>query len=136
MGKRLTVSYASRIHSPNDFRRSDPEEGNSARIYFQSFRYLMRDRIREEFAFEARTRRPPLDPINALLSFLYAILLNDCRSAVEGVGLDPQLGFLHAVRPGRMALALDILGRVPFGDRRSASVDIDQPGADPSQAFR
>ncbi len=58
---------------------------------------------------DVRTRRPPLDPMNALLSFLYAVLLNDCRSAVESVGLDPQLGFLHAVRPGRMALALDIL---------------------------
>ncbi|NEX20652.1 CRISPR-associated endonuclease Cas1 [Thiorhodococcus mannitoliphagus] len=54
------------------------------------------------------TRRPPLDRFNALISFLYAMLMNDCRSAIETVGLDPQLGFLHAVRPGRAALALDL----------------------------
>jgi CRISPR-associated protein Cas1 len=57
---------------------------------------------------DGRTRRPPRDRFNALLSFLYSMLMNDCRSAVESVGLDPQLGFLHAVRPGRAALALDL----------------------------
>ncbi len=106
---RLIAGHLRKLPHAPDLDALRGEEGNSARIYFQSFRYLMRDRIRDEFAFEVRTRRPPLDPMNALLSFLYAVLLNDCRSAVEGVGLDPQLGFLHAVRPGRMALALDIL---------------------------
>jgi CRISPR-associated protein Cas1 len=58
---------------------------------------------------DGRSRRPPTDPINALLSFLYALLMNDCVAAVEGVGLDPQMGFLHALRPGRAALALDLM---------------------------
>lgn len=71
------------------------------------------------FAYSTRSRRPPRDRINALLSFLYALLLNDCRSALEAVGLDSQLGYLHAVRPGRHALALDLLEefRAVLGDR-------------------
>lgn len=85
------------------------EEGDAARVYFQSLRYLIGMDARAEFAFMGRNRRPPTDPVNALLSFIYAVLLTDCRSALEAVGLDPQLGFLHAVRPGRMALALDLL---------------------------
>jgi len=56
-----------------------------------------------------RNRRPPLDPVNALLSFLYTLLLNDCVSALEGVGLDPQMGFLHVPRPGRPSLGLDLM---------------------------
>jgi CRISPR-associated protein Cas1 len=56
-----------------------------------------------------RSRRPPRDRFNALLSFLYSMWMNDCRSAVEAAGLDPQLGLLHAVRPGRAALALDLM---------------------------
>jgi len=64
---------------------------------------------RETFRFTKRSRRPPLDPINALISFLYALLLNDCVAGAEGVGLDPQIGFLHAVRPGRPALGLDLM---------------------------
>lgn len=58
---------------------------------------------------QSRSRRPPLDPLNALLSFLYTILAHDCRGALEGVGLDPQAGFLHALRPGRPSLALDLM---------------------------
>ena len=58
---------------------------------------------------DGRTRRPPRDRFNALLSFLYSMWMNDCRSACEAAGLDPQLGFLHAVRPGRAALALDLM---------------------------
>jgi CRISPR-associated protein Cas1 len=64
---------------------------------------------RETFRMNGRNRRPPLDPINGLLSFLYTLLLNDCISAVEGVGLDSQMGFLHALRPGRPSLALDLM---------------------------
>ena len=56
-----------------------------------------------------RNRRPPLDPVNALISFLYTLLLNDCISALEGVGLDPQMGFLHVPRPGRPSLGLDLM---------------------------
>jgi CRISPR-associated protein Cas1 len=83
-------------------------EGEAARQYFESFGLMVRE-DRETFDFKERSRRPPLDPINALLSFLYAILLNDCVAAIEGVGLDPQVGYLHALRPGRPALALDLM---------------------------
>ena len=61
------------------------------------------------FTFDGRNRRPPRDPVNALLSFLYSLIRVECQAACEGVGLDPQLGFLHAVRPGRPSLALDLL---------------------------
>ena len=132
---RLIAGHLRKLPHASDLDALRGEEGNSARIYFQSFRYLMRDRIRDEFAFEVRTRRPPLDPMNALLSFLYAVLLNDCRSAVEGVGLDPQLGFLHAVRPGRMALALDILEefRSVIADR--LALTLINRGADPDPSI-
>lgn len=84
-------------------------EGDAARLYFGALNLAIRPQARNGFAFDTRTRRPPRDPTNALLSFLYAVLLNDCRSALETVGLDPQLGYLHSVRPGRPALALDLL---------------------------
>ena len=84
-------------------------EGEAARQYFGCLNRLVRNDARGEFAMDGRSRRPPRDRMNALLSFLYAMLMNDCRSAVESVGLDPQLGFLHAVRPGRAALALDLM---------------------------
>ncbi|MBI5784730.1 MAG: type I-C CRISPR-associated endonuclease Cas1 [Rhodocyclales bacterium] len=84
-------------------------EGEAARQYFGCINRLLRADARDDFSLDGRTRRPPRDRMNALLSFLYAMLMNDCRSAVESVGLDPQLGFLHAVRPGRAALALDLM---------------------------
>jgi len=84
-------------------------EGEAARTYFHALNHVLKVQVRDDFKFSGRTRRPPLDPLNALLSFLYAMLMNDCRSAVESVGLDPQLGFLHVVRPGRAALALDLM---------------------------
>lgn len=84
-------------------------EGDGARVYFGVLSNVIRQDKRDTFAMNGRSRRPPLDRINALLSFLYSMLMNDCRSALEGVGLDPQLGFLHAVRPGRAALALDLM---------------------------
>ena len=83
-------------------------EGEAAKNYFSAFSLILKPQYRADFAFNGRTRRPPLDRINALISFLYAMLMNDCRSALEAVGLDPQLGFLHVVRPGRAALALDL----------------------------
>lgn len=83
-------------------------EGEAARGYFEAINLIVKPHMRAVFALDGRTRRPPLDRFNALLSFLYAMLMNDCRSALESVGLDPQLGFLHAVRPGRAALALDL----------------------------
>ncbi len=83
-------------------------EGEAARQHFSSFSCMVRE-DRETFALKGRSRRPPRDPTNALLSFLYALLLNDCVAAAEGVGLDPQMGFLHALRPGRPALGLDLM---------------------------
>ncbi len=83
-------------------------EGEAAKNYFAVLPLIIKPQYREAFALNGRTRRPPLDRTNALLSFLYAMLMNDCRSALETVGLDPQLGFLHTVRPGRAALALDL----------------------------
>lgn len=84
-------------------------EGDAAKRYFAVFGLLVRPEARADFTPNGRTRRPPLDRMNALLSFFYSMLMSDCRSAVESVGLDPQIGFLHAVRPGRAALALDLM---------------------------
>lgn len=94
-------------------------EGEAAKNYFAALPLLVRKEAREHFTMDGRTRRPPRDRFNALLSFLYSMLMNDCRSALETVGLDPQLGFLHAVRPGRAALALDLMEefRAIFADR-------------------
>ncbi|WHZ24970.1 MAG: CRISPR-associated protein Cas1 [Nitrospira sp.] len=93
-------------------------EGEAARKYFATFDRMVRE-DRATFTLNGRNRRPPTDPVNALLSFLYALLMNDCVAALEGVGLDPQMGFLHALRPGRAALALDLMEelRSPFADR-------------------
>lgn len=83
-------------------------EGTAARNYFDVFDRMVRV-DREVFRMNGRSRRPPLDRTNALLSFLYTLVLGDCVAALEGVGLDPQVGFLHALRPGRPALALDLI---------------------------
>ena len=83
-------------------------EGEAARGYFEALNRIVKLSMRASFRLDGRTRRPPLDRFNALLSFLYSMLMNDCRSALEAVGLDPQIGFLHALRPGRAALALDL----------------------------
>ncbi|NLB68152.1 MAG: type I-C CRISPR-associated endonuclease Cas1 [Lentisphaerae bacterium] len=83
-------------------------EGEAANAYFGAFNGLIVAQ-KKHFSMQTRSRRPPLDPLNALLSFLYVILAHDCSSALEGVGLDPQVGFLHALRPGRPSLALDLM---------------------------
>ncbi|MGC8724878.1 MAG: type I-C CRISPR-associated endonuclease Cas1c [Acidobacteriota bacterium] len=83
-------------------------EGDAASAYFATFTLMVRQ-DRGTFAFNGRSRRPPRDPINALLSFLYALLLSDCVAALQGVGLDPQAGFFHVLRSGRPALALDLM---------------------------
>jgi CRISPR-associated protein Cas1 len=83
-------------------------EGDAALTYFGAFDSIIFG-DRDAFFFRGRSRRPPLDRVNALLSFLYAMLGHDCRSALEGVGLDPQVGLLHADRPGRASLALDLM---------------------------
>jgi len=83
-------------------------EGEAANAYFGVFDHLITCQ-KEGFTFRGRSRRPPLDAVNALLSFLYAMLGHDARSACEAVGLDPQVGFLHRDRPGRAGLALDLM---------------------------
>jgi CRISPR-associated protein Cas1 len=83
-------------------------EGDAAMTYFSVFGAMIQS-DRAAFHFHGRSRRPPLDRVNALLSFLYAMLGHDCRAALESVGLDPQVGFLHTDRPGRASLALDLM---------------------------
>ncbi|HSW38140.1 MAG TPA: type I-C CRISPR-associated endonuclease Cas1c, partial [Acidobacteriota bacterium] len=83
-------------------------EGDAAHLYFSVFDHLIISQ-KEAFSFHERNRRPPLDNVNALLSFLYTLLVHDIRSALEVVGLDPAVGFLHRDRPGRPGLALDLM---------------------------
>ncbi len=83
-------------------------EGDAARVYFDVFDHLILV-SKDQFFFHGRSRRPPLDNMNALLSFLYTLLTHDTASALETVGLDPAVGYLHRERPGRPSLALDIV---------------------------
>jgi CRISPR-associated protein Cas1 len=83
-------------------------EGQAAAEYFRIFNHLIIDQ-KDDFIFTERNRRPPLDEVNALLSFIYTLLAHDVRSALETVGLDPAVGFLHRDRPGRPGLALDLM---------------------------
>lgn len=83
-------------------------EGDSAAAYFSVFDNLILNQ-REDFKFSGRSRRPPKDFVNSMLSFCYTLLTNECASALETVGLDPYLGFMHTLRPGRTSLALDLI---------------------------
>ena len=98
-------------------------EGDAARSYFDVFDHLIVAQ-KEEFWFRGRTRRPPLDRVNALLSFVYTLLTHDASSALEAAGLDPQVGFLHRDRPGRPGLALDLVEefRAFIADRLALSL--------------
>ncbi|WFT81926.1 CRISPR-associated endonuclease Cas1 [Methylobacterium sp. CB376] len=98
-------------------------EGEAAQVYVGVFDTLVR-RDDPAFRVSGRSRRPPLDRMNALLSFLYALLGHDCRSALDAHGLDPQVGFLHADRPGRASLALDLMEelRPVLADRLALSL--------------
>ena len=98
-------------------------EGEAAACYFGVFNSLVLAQ-KDAFSIQNRNRRPPLDPMNALLSFLYTLLAHDCTGALESVGLDPQIGFLHALRPGRPSLALDLMEefRAPLADRMALSL--------------
>lgn len=93
-------------------------EGEAASRYFSQFNQLILQQ-KEEFCFDIRNRRPPLDRVNALLSFTYALLTSMCVAALETVGLDPYAGFMHTDRPGRCSLALDLMEelRAPYADR-------------------
>lgn len=99
------------------------QEGEAAHAYWSVFAHLVRVDD-PAFAFGGRNRRPPRDAVNAVLSFLYALLALDTRAACEAHGLDPQMGFLHRDRPGRMSLALDLMEelRAPLADRVALSL--------------
>lgn len=98
-------------------------EGDAAHIYFSVFDHLIVAQ-KDDFSFQERNRRPPLDNVNALLSFIYTLLVHDIRSALETVGLDPAVGFLHRDRPGRPSLALDLMEefRPVLADRLALSL--------------
>ena len=93
-------------------------EGKAASIYFSVFDVLILQQ-KEYFYWRGRSRRPPMDNVNALLSFVYTLLANDCSAALEAVGLDAYVGFLHRDRPGRVSLGLDLMEelRSVFADR-------------------
>ena len=125
------VSFASRSLA-NSIRRLQGDypldmvrgiEGDAANTYFEVFNHLITSQ-KDDFIFHERNRRPPLDNVNCLLSFLYTILMHDVRAALETVGLDPAVGFLHRDRPGRYGLALDIMEefRPSLADRLALSL--------------
>lgn len=96
------------LESQLDLNKVRGVEGEAAKTYFDVFEHLIVAQ-KEDFRFSGRSRRPPMDKVNALLSFVYVLLTNDAVSALESVGLDPQVGFLHRDRPGRPGLALDLV---------------------------
>lgn len=99
-----------RLRQPVDLDTVRGIEGNAARCYFGAFDGMISPECRNKgLLFGERSRRPPLNEVNCLLSFLYALLMNDVKSALDGVGLDPAVGFLHRERPGRASLALDVM---------------------------
>lgn len=111
------------LEDPLPVERVRGVEGDGARYYFDALDHLVVAR-KEDFFLHKRSRRPPRDNLNAVLSFLYALLASDCVTACESVGLDPQMGFLHADRPGRPSLALDLMEefRPAFADRLALSL--------------
>lgn len=124
---RSTVDYLDRqlatLRDPLPLDNVRGIEGDAARRYFAVFDNLIVAE-KDAFFFRERNRRPPLDNMNALLSFLYTLLVHDVRSALETVGLDPAVGFLHRDRPGRPSLALDIMEelRPVLADRLALSL--------------
>ena len=111
------------VKDETDLDRIRGIEGTSANTYFGVFDQLI-SANKEHFFFKERSRRPPLDSMNALLSFLYTLLVHDVESALEAVGLDPAVGFLHRDRPGRPSLALDLMEefRAYLADRLALSL--------------
>jgi len=111
-----------RLQSPLTVDEVRGVEGDAARVYFNAFDHLI-VRDKDNFFMRQRSRRPPLDRINCLLSFLYTLVVNDIRSALESVGLDPAVGYLHRDRPGRAGLALDLMEEFrPLADRLALSL--------------
>ena len=113
--KKLATSLR-RVQHAREVSEAMGIEGDAAAVYFSVFNELLRG---TGFTFGGRVRRPPTDPVNALLSFAYTLITHECSSALQGVGLDPYVGFLHQDRPGRVSLALDLLEefRAPWADR-------------------
>jgi CRISPR-associated protein Cas1 len=105
-----------RLEQTDDLQRIRGLEGAAARGYFRSFGRLIRN---DRFIFNGRNRRPPLDPVNALLSFTYTLLTNEVLSAIKACGMDPYMGGLHEISYGRPSLACDLVEeyRVFLGDR-------------------
>ncbi len=120
---RQLAAHLEAVRGETDLDRIRGLEGIAARDYFDAFDDLIVQQ-KAEFRFEGRSRRPPLDRMNALLSFLYTLLVHDVRSALEPVGLDPEVGFLHRDRSGRPSLALDLMEEFrPFlADRLALSL--------------
>ncbi|HBF35561.1 TPA: subtype I-C CRISPR-associated endonuclease Cas1 [Candidatus Sumerlaeota bacterium] len=116
----VTLRRTERVENLNELRG---REGEAANTYFGVFDDLIVAQ-KEDFFFRGRSRRPPLDNMNALLSFFYTLLAHDVQSALEGVGLDPAVGFLHRDRPGRASLSLDLMEefRPIFADRLALSL--------------
>ncbi len=125
MGEQKVKKVSSRIKNyiQKELHKGDADhlrgiEGDAAHQYFSVFNELLLSQ-KQDFKFGGRSRRPPMDRINCLLSFIYTLLVHDVRSALETAGLDPAVGFLHRDRPGRPGLALDIMEefRPVLGDR-------------------
>ena len=113
--KKLATSLR-RVKQAKSVEEAMGMEDDAARAHFGKFNELFRG---NDFTFDGRVRRPPTDPVNALLSFAYSLVNHECASALQGVGLDPYVGFLHQDRPGRMSLALDMMEefRAAWADR-------------------
>ena len=109
-------------------------EGLGAKIYFSVFQYMLKQQ-REDFRFVTRTRRPPRDRINCLLSFIYALVRHDCLAALTTAGLDPYVGWLHATRAGEARLRPGSDGRISAVFSREAGVDSRQPPPNLVQTF-
>lgn len=111
------------IENEQDLDAIRGREGDISRLYFSVFDHLITSQ-KESFSFVGRSRRPPMDNMNALLSFIYTLLAHDCTGALEAVGLDLQVGFLHRDRSGRPSLALDMMEefRPFFADRLALSL--------------
>jgi CRISPR-associated protein Cas1 len=111
------------IERPNNLSTLRGLEGDAARVYFSAFDALILV-SKDEFFFRERSRRPPLDNMNTLLSFIYTLLAHDVAAALESVGLDPCVGYLHVDRPGRPSLALDLMEelRPVLADRLALSL--------------
>lgn len=115
--------YTKRLLQEDDLETVRGIEGRTARDYFEQFNQLIVAQ-KEDFVFSGRNRRPPLDRVNCLLSFIYTLLYHDARAALESVGLDPAVGYLHRDRPGRLGLALDLVEefRPMLADRLALSL--------------